>query len=347
MTESRAHRLNNAKKVRVFRSFFSGLTKVYGTYDPATQIAWQVQEPVRDAVILDHLRGNRPYGVYLLDGDRTRAVVADFDDLDSCPPTEFVNAAKHYGLASYIEISKSKGFHVWIFFNGRGIRAVKARAIVKHILGEIGVPQTEIFPKQDRLDGSNSGNFINAPLFGLLVPKGKTVFIDPYTFKPYADQWVFLRSVERINEGVLDDIIEINEILLPRRQIEKELRDSSIGDINRFRLPPCAQRMLQDGVTQNQRVSCFRLAIHLKRLGLPHDVSVAALKRWSIKNQPGNGRRIMTEAGIINQVSSAYDKEYRGYGCDTEAVAPFCHPDCSVHRRVDDGHEHGVGNLAR
>ena len=35
--------------------------------------------------------------------------------------------------------------------------------------------------------------------------------------------------------------------------------------------------MLQNGVSLYQRVSCFRLAVHSKRLGLPFDVAVAAL----------------------------------------------------------------------
>ena len=67
------------------------------------------------------------------------------------------------------------------------------------------------FPKQDRLDGLESyGNFIFAPLFGRLVSKGKTVFVDPYTLNPYKDQWKFLKTVKRAPEPLLDEIIELN-----------------------------------------------------------------------------------------------------------------------------------------
>ena len=183
-------------KIALFRQFFSGLPSAYGTYHPVSGQVRQVKAPVTDKVILSHLQGKQPYGVYLLKGDRTRAVVADFDTHDRFQPVEFMNVASHYKISSYIERSKSKGYHVWIFFGQGGVPACKARLVVKNILDEIEAPDTEFFPKQNSLESSNLqfGNFINAPLFGALVPKGKTVFIDPTTFKPYQDQWVFLRS---------------------------------------------------------------------------------------------------------------------------------------------------------
>ena len=80
--------------VALFRSLFSGLSHVYGTYDPRTGRVFQVKEPVTDDVIGAHLNGNRPYGVYLLVKDRTRAVGADFDEDDLWAPKEFVAAAR-------------------------------------------------------------------------------------------------------------------------------------------------------------------------------------------------------------------------------------------------------------
>jgi hypothetical protein len=107
---------STAQKIAVYQSFFSGLTNVYGTYDPANGRSWQEKKPVTFDTLLKHLQGKNPYGVYLLVGDRTRAVAADFDDPDVNPPVEFINKAKHYGLPAYLETSKSKGFHAWVFF---------------------------------------------------------------------------------------------------------------------------------------------------------------------------------------------------------------------------------------
>ena len=184
------------QKLDLFKRYFTGLTNIYGTYDPSTGRAWQVKEPVNDKVLLDHLRGRKPYGVYLLTGETTRALALDCDTEDRDLPAACVVVAHHYQIPAYIERSKSKGYHVWMFFESRGVAAAKARVLAANILAELEAEDTEVFPKQDRLGSSISyGNFINAPLFGRLVPEGRTVFIDPATFKPYPDQWDILESV--------------------------------------------------------------------------------------------------------------------------------------------------------
>ena len=321
-----------SNKINIFKSFFSGLTHVYGTYDPETGRTWQVKAPVTEDTFLAHLKGLRPYGVYLLTGTQTRAVAADFDEPDPFAPIEFVHAANHYGLQAYIEISKSKGFHVWIFFDEKGVEAAKARAIVSRILEEIGCPQTEVFPKQDVLDSPDKfGNFIYAPLFGRLVPNGKTVFVDPYTLKPYKNQWQFLQTAERAGESLLDDIMALNDLKVSQPPHDPNLKpQTSAQEINRYSLPPCAQMMLNEGVTQLQRVSCFRLAVHLKRLGLPGDLVLAALKTWAQKNRPTGGKKKISDSEIHAQVAYVFDRSYRGYGCDSAAVRPFCQPGCPV-----------------
>jgi len=331
MNNTKRKKRNSAEKVALFRSCFSGRTNVYGTYDPENGHAWQVKEPVTNDTVLAHLKGKRPYGVYLLNGDHITAIAADFDNPDPFPPVEFINAAQHYGLPAYIETSKSKGFHVWIFFNKNGVKAFKARMVVNHILEEIEYPQTEIFPKQNFLNNRASfGNFINAPLFGSLVPLGKTVFIEPHTLEPFPDQWGFLEKAERVEEQVLDDIIELNDLSFTQTPSTPLQWNSENGGWDRFGLPICAQKMLQNGVSQYQRVSCFRLAVHLKRLGLPYDVAVAALKTWSLKNRPKYGKQVIAEHEIVDQTSYVFNKNYRGYGCNSEAIAPFCHSDCPI-----------------
>ena len=326
---------DSAAKVRLFGRLFSGRQDVYGTYDPASGRVWQVKKPVTDEVRLKHLTGRQPYGVYLLTGDRTRAVVADFDHADPTAPLEFVSAARHYGLSAYVEISKSRGFHAWAFADEGGVGAAKARAVFLHIIEEIDHPETEIFPKQDAIDAGSGcwGNFINAPLFGGLVPQGRTVFVDiDASLCPYPNQWEFLDSVESVSETILDEIIEINDIPVGRRPISKE--QTSLGVFKSpVMLPPCARRMLEEGVTGNQRVACFRLAVHFRKVGLPYDLAVAALSEWSRKNRPVDGKRIITHCEIKAQVASAFLKEYRGCGCAEPAVQPFCDPSCPISPR--------------
>lgn len=331
MCRSNKNAKSTVEKLSLFGSFFTGLKNVYGTYDPASGCASQVKAPITDKVLLAHLTGRKPYGVYLLVKDRTRAIAVDFDTNNTLGPMDFVSRAKHYGISPYVERSKSKGYHVWIFFEENGVLALKARLVVHHILDEIDKPETEVFPKQDTLDKNVPfGNFVNAPLFGGLVPQGKTVFVDPTTFEMYPNQWDFLESVERVGEHILDDIIEINNLSIPQTEPRPSKSNSAKGGPSQFGLPACAQKMLKDGVVQFQRVSCFRLAVHLKRLGLPYDVTVAALKTWALKNRPTNGKGVIRESEILSQTSCAYEKSYVGYGCESAAIKPFCDPSCPV-----------------
>jgi hypothetical protein len=320
----------------LFRKLFSGRVDVFGTHDMKTGKSYQVKEAVTDRIIVDHLDGRRFYGVYPLVGELTSLAVADFDDHNVAPVLDFVHAAEHYGLPVYIETSKSKGFHVWAFAGKIGVNARKARAVFRHILEEIGHPKTEVFPKQDVIvPGSTSyGNFINAPLFGKLVPKGRTVFVSPNDFEPYPNQWEFLDTVELVSDELLDTIIEVNEIPLAKPVPTNQ--PPSLGVFKAAAgLPPCARRMLAEGVTANQRVACFRLAVHCRKVGLPFDLTVHLLSGWAQKNRPESGKGIITHEEIKGQVSGAYLKEYRGCGCEDPAVEPFCDSACPIYEMRD------------
>jgi hypothetical protein len=64
--------------------------------------------------------------------------------------------------------------------------------------------------------------------------------------------------------------------------------------------------MPAEGVADHQRVACFRLAVHLKKAGLPRDLALACLRAWASKNHPARDKRIITPAEIAGQVDSAY-----------------------------------------
>ncbi|MFH1742651.1 MAG: hypothetical protein ABIH23_26905, partial [bacterium] len=122
------------EKVALYRRVFTGLPSAYGTYNPATGRASVVKEPVSDAVILAHLKGKQPYGMFLLVQERTSAVVVDFDEQNVEPVLALAHRSAHYGLPAHIERSKSKGYHVWVFFENGGVPAAKARLVLRHIL---------------------------------------------------------------------------------------------------------------------------------------------------------------------------------------------------------------------
>jgi hypothetical protein len=324
------------EKIRIFKSCFSGLQNVYGTYDAKTGRVRQVKEPVTDEVIRAHLTGKQSYGVYLLTGEKTNALAVDFDQDELSVPIAYVTGARRYDISAYIERSKSKGYHVWIFFEEGSVPARKARLVAHKILTDMGKTGIEVFPKQDVLaNGISYGNFINAPLFGALVPKGRTVFVDPgQPTKVYPDQWELLQRVQRFPEYRLDAIIEschLNE-QPPAAEKERDNGHSYSGDgASSFGLPPCGRRMLAEGVDSYQRVSCFRLAVHLKRNGMPFDLAVVTLKAWAKKNHPADGKGIITDQEIEHQTRCAFENSYRSLGCEDPAVAAYCDKNCPLY----------------
>ena len=321
------------EKISLYTQLFTGRTDVYGTHDPVTGRGWQVKEPVTRSVIQSHLRGDRPYGVYLLQQDKTPAVVADFDNDGFDPVAAFVAAAAKLGISAYIETSKAKGFHAWVFFTRPGVSARKARTVMQLILRQIGQEQTEVFPKQDRLDSNTQyGNFINAPLFWGHMKRGRTVFIDQDR-KPYPDQWAFLAAIQRVPEALLDQVIREHRPLGTRPEALPGVRRTPSPPLGTFGLRPCAQRMLAEGCTDNQRVACFRLAVQLRKAGLPLDSTVAVLRAWAKKNKPDNGKPIISPSEIRSQAKGAYrDRAYRACGCEEVAIKPFCDSACSLLR---------------
>jgi len=59
-------------------------------------------------------------------------------------------------------------------------------------------------------------------------------------------------------------------------------------------------------------------------------MAVASLKTWALKNRPINGRGIIRDSEIVSQTMDAYNKSYAGYGCDSQAIKPYCEPSCPV-----------------
>jgi len=324
------------EQVVLFSHIFGGRTDVYGTYDPTGRGGWQVKAPVTLRVVKDHLSGHRPYGVYLLRADSIIAGAVDFDHEDTNPPAEFVHRLAAIGIPAYAERSKSKGYHVWVFFTPDGVPARMFRALARTVLAQMACPTVEVFPKQDAITPSNPyGNFINAPLFGALVEKRRTVFVDE-DFVPFPDQWTFLAGVRRVAASDLElACSRLDCLAAPPTQIAAAPASQSRPASRGFSLMPCAQRMLTEGVKENQRAACFRLAAQLRKAGIPHEYAVLILTKWAEKNRPTDGKSVISFGEIGGQTRAAYRaRPYLSCGCDDPAVSAFCNPsECPIGKK--------------
>jgi len=321
--------LTTKAKIKIFQDLFRGSSEAYGTYDPKTKKYRQIKKSVTDQVIYNHLSGKQPYGFYLLLKDQTNVGVIDLDRDEPESVLGIFARATHYQLPCIVEISKSKGYHLWFFFEQGGTKAWKVRAVLQMLLNDLDLDDVELFPKQDAVQNKNSyGNFINAPLFGRAVQHRRTILLDPQNaLEPLKCFWQALLGVSRISESHLDDLIDMNDLAPPVKTL-KPKRDQVSDKI--YSLPSCIRKLLDVGTNFDQRIASFRLAVNLKRVGIPQDLVEALLLEWRLKNKPSNAKQIITIAEVEAQVNWAFPKNYRGIGCEELVIRQFCQESCPI-----------------
>jgi putative DNA primase/helicase len=366
--------MTNIEKITLFKQTFQGRTEAYGA-EPGQC----VKEPLNDAVIEAHLTGQKRIGVYplapdIMSGSGTWWVAADIDDDDINLAVLFWELLEHIAIPCYIERSKSKGYHIWTFFS-EPIEARRARGLMKYAIEGIerdtGFTIKELFPKQDTIknqDGSfGFGNYIYLPLFGASVKNGRTVFLNPDDgFKPYPDQWSFLKNIEKVTPEMLKELWEQGEIgdgspqvLVPKpaensqkaavavsdrpteRSASRKFRDEgglqqkkeSFGTLY---MRPCVEKMML-GVPEGCRNDvAFALAKHFRvEASLPQDITETILKAWNLRNTPP-----MSDKEILTAVDSAYTgkagKGYTSFGCENPLIQPFCALEqCDLYRQKE------------
>lgn len=232
------------RKIAMFRSLFRGREDVYAVrwersgksgYSPACVMDWRAIHsakpeerkkigrktrsllPLTDDAIRDHLTGKQTIGIYPLLSDETcQFLAADFDKKSwMADAAAFAEACRRFGVPVAVERSRSgNGAHAWMFFD-RPVRALDARKLGCGLLTramekrhQIGLDSYDrLFPSQDTMPKGGFGNLIALPLQKLSRNLGNSVFLDE-SFHPYADQWTFLESIQRIPADTLAALLQ-------------------------------------------------------------------------------------------------------------------------------------------
>jgi len=331
--------MEEKKKVRILRKLFINRSDAYGTRSVKDDEVWQVKNPLTDAILVAHLLGRKHVGVYSLTPDgKTKWVCVDIDSDDFVSARELKMQCQHYCLPVYLERSKNKGFHIWGFFQGL-VHADKVRAVFKHILSEMRMETTELFPKQTHPRAGGFGNFVWLPLFGYLsrsglAQTGRTVFVNDHAV-PYPDQFDFLSNVKYTTELKLDEVIEINDLRLDEvsDRDDGKKRSSNIGILakengenSHFLAPPCLMQLMEGGVSEGLRnESCFRISIMLYRAGIPEELGRVMLWHWNTKNRPP-----LSEYELETAIQQGYSGHYNSYGCRN--LEEYCNDRCPIYQ---------------
>lgn len=237
--------LDTRSKVALFRRLFRGRTDIYplrwesksgkSGYAPACVNEWRpgiCEKPrikcadchqrqllaVTDDVIFRHLAGALVAGVYpLLKDDTCYFLAADFDEAEWRDDARaFAESCHTLGVPVALEVSRSgNGAHAWIFFEDKVLASDARRlgaAIISHACErtrQLSLSSYDrLFPNQDTLPKGGFGNLIALPLQKRARAQHHSVFVDD-ALEPYADQWAFLATLQRMNPERLHPVITL------------------------------------------------------------------------------------------------------------------------------------------
>lgn len=156
-----------------FAQLFAGRTDAYGD---GGEHGRAIHRPIEHHIYNNHLFSLRaPIGIYPMLNDLTvRWGCSDFDtgyDQSSIEATNVKNVLTQLGVDSYVERSRSKGHHVWVFVN-EWVPAQNMRDMLLFAHQIADLPVKEINPKQTTIEHLQRGfgNYVRLPYPGALHP---------------------------------------------------------------------------------------------------------------------------------------------------------------------------------
>jgi superfamily II DNA or RNA helicase len=243
--------ISAGEKIALIRSLFGGREDVFALrwenartgksgYVPATagggtKDGPKAYLPLSDDAIVRHLQGRESIGIYpLLEDDTCRFLAFDFDgktwQLDALAVLE--SSADHQVQAALERSRSGEGGHVWIFFSAP-VAAGSARRLGALLLREAMARRAELdlasydrlFPNQDFRPEKGFGNLIALPLQARCRTNGTSVFLNPESMEPWADQWEYLTSLRRVAPEELDRLVaDHEEVAVGTMAIERHQR---------------------------------------------------------------------------------------------------------------------------
>ena len=148
--------------------------------------------PLWDTLI-NHLTNEQgpSIGIYPLEGgNRCKWICSDFDTADAEQYAwAYARAWEYYGIQAWVETSRSKGFHVWVFADDWMSGTIARRASLwVHEMADIEA--VELNPKQELLEDGGYGNCVRLPYPASAAPGRQTMWDQAGTPIPLGD-WVW------------------------------------------------------------------------------------------------------------------------------------------------------------
>lgn len=157
-----------------FARLFIGRTDAWGGDEG--RAVWQ---PTSRTLYRNHLTGTQGIGIYPIKQRQTddeplqvRWGCCDIDTGDWGEAYRLGVALEKMGMAPWIERSRSKGWHIWVFAE-EWVHAWEMRRALKVAYAAIGLPAKEANPKSEKLRANQLGNYVRLPYKGWFTDGNK------------------------------------------------------------------------------------------------------------------------------------------------------------------------------
>lgn len=286
-------------------------------------------QPLTKEDMIEHIRGNKTLAPYQLSTENTVKYM-EFDvDIQKNGPATIEQAqetviylckkiTRMFGPYScMVEISGSKGYHIWMFFNDQ-LAARYAYALGHYIAESREHPdgiEVEVFPKQVTQTGYGSATRLP---FGIHRKTNVRGVIVDNTFTPHKDQYEAFKRVISIDVNNVFEVLQQNNIPVP----DSIRRDAGKGHTAYL----CISRLMTEGPTEGQRDELmYRLGCYLRERGFDEETALVVMKMTNDKSDYP-----LDDQTIISKMLSAFRADFSGMPCFRVAFDPYCSSTCPI-----------------
>lgn len=308
--------------MRQFHQLFAGRDDVHGTYTISNASkstkkgqkrlgkARTVSKPgtkVTKALFQKHLDGKQGLGIVPIRKDGTVSWFAiDVDDYstDGKLHVDLAKKIVRLNLPLVIFSTKSGGAHLFCFLT-EPASASDVREHAEKYLKVLGLPSdTEIFPKQEAIQGSDMGSWINIPYMGGTRPclgaDGKSEM-----------------TLEEFYEYAAEMEVHPSDLGFRARELEQPVT-SNEADEDWEGAPPCVVTMLRDGIEEGGRNNALtHIAVYLRR-AFPDD--------WALKLLDINDDSVHPKLhdSDVRLIAKSIDRRDFHYMCKQSPMVGIC-----------------------
>lgn len=277
-----------------FASLFRGRTDAYGSEEGGC-----VKQSVTTELFADHLLGGEPIGIYPLYQSRGEWMCVwgcsdiDVDDINAAMSIKEALAAA--GVHSFVERSRSKGYHIWVFADAPVLaKHMRRMFLCAHQVAEY--PAREVNPKQETLADGQYGNYVRLPYWNAADTTAihRRVLRDDLSVMPIAE----FVGAAYASKAPADLIIKLSGLWkqpAPARRIPIDLQITESLQTALRGLSPLGKVIWRDGpLPERDRSSTLtKLAYECAKSGMsPSECKVILLdadRRWGKYHLRPNG----------------------------------------------------------